>query len=243
MVMIKRIIATLATAFILVTGLQSMATAAPVPPTAALPLTNVALSETASKKLSSSWSWYVARSSGMLAAILLVLLILSGVGLLTGMTYRLLEPLPAWAIHRAIGLSFGVLTVVHIVVLLFDKFVGFSLIDVLVPFATDYQPVKLGGMNLGSLWIALGVIAFYAIIAVIISSLFWMQSKPRPWKLIHFMSYGILVMVFLHGLFSGTDLKSGFWRFLWIFGGVVVAVSIAARLRRAHTISGGSKKV
>ena len=212
------------------TMLPAQATAAP----ALDGMPNVVAS-TATDRFKQSWSWYISRASGILASILLVLLVLSGIGLLTGYTYRILEPLPAWAAHRAIGISFGVSTFVHIFILFFDTYIGFKLADVFVPFYSQYKTIEIGGIKVG-LYMALGVLAMYAIAAVIISSLLWMQKKPKPWRLLHYTSYAIVAMVFIHGLFMGTDLKGGILRFLWIAGGVALVAAVIPRLRRAGTL-------
>lgn len=237
----KRSILSLVAAIIMACVWQpASAAASPGTAVAAPVVLHVAASKTAADTFKTSWSWYVARASGIIATILLALLIMSGVGMLTGLTYKALEPLPAWALHRALGLSFGVMVVVHMLVLLFDKFIGFSIADVLIPFASDYKPVTVGGVELGSFYVATGVLAFYAVVAVIVSSLLWMQSRPKPWKLLHFFSYAILALVFVHGLFLGTDLKQGIGRWLWIIGGVLLLVAIIPRLRRMRTIGGGA---
>ena len=197
--------------------------------------TTTVVASAAGTHFKKSWSWYIARASGVLAGILLVLLIISGVGLLTGYTYRLLEPLPAWAAHRALGISFGVLTLIHMFVLLFDKYIGFNLADILIPFHSNYGAVSIAGHKV-SLFLAMGIVAVYAMVAVIVSSLLWMQSKPKPWRIIHYLSYSVLVLGFVHGLFAGTDLKHGFLRLIWIGGLIAAMAATLPRLRRAHTL-------
>lgn len=184
----------------------------------------------------SSWPWYLIRASGIIAAITLVVLMLSGIGQVTGYTYRFLEPLTAWATHRALGITFGISALTHIVMLLFDHFVQFNIWDILVPWVSDYRPVTFLGMQLGSLYVALGVLAFYLSIAIIITSLLWVEKKPATWKLIHLLSYIVIVFVFIHALYLGTDLAQGWLRFVWIALGAVIAASVVHRLWRAKTI-------
>ena len=193
-------------------------------------------SPSAFNRIKQSWSWYVSRASGMLAAVLLALLVLSGVGLLTGQTYRFLEPLPAWAAHRALGIAFVAMSLLHILVLLFDKYIGFSLADLLIPFAADYKPLQLGGIELGSMYVALGILALYAVVIIMITTHFWMDSKPHRWKAFHYTSYGVLAAVFVHGLFLGTDLKSGPARIGWLVMAAILVIAIGMRLYRARTI-------
>lgn len=83
--------------------------------------------------LSESWPWYIARGSGIIAAITLILLMLSGIGQITGTTFRFLDPIIAWASHRALGIVFGISIGAHIISLLFDSFLKLSIVDALVP--------------------------------------------------------------------------------------------------------------
>jgi predicted ferric reductase len=183
-----------------------------------------------------SWPWYVTRASGMVAAGLLVLLIISGIGQVTGFTYRLMEPLAAWSVHRALGIALGATILIHGSALLFDKYTPFTILQVLVPFASHYTPVTIWRLHLGSLYVALGILAFYAAAIIICSSLFWMNKKPVAWRLLHYTSYLLVFLVFLHGLFLGTDIKHGVFRILWWLSGLVILVGVISRLRRVRTI-------
>ncbi len=183
-------------------------------------------------KAATSWPWYIVRAAGLVAALSALVLMLSGIGAVTGHTFRILEPLTAWATHRAIGIVFVLSTIVHIVALLFDKFVPFSVVDVLVPWASDYKPVTIAGVSLGSIYVALGILAFYAIIAIVVTSLLWIDKKQKLWKLLHLASYGVIIAIFLHALFLGTDTGQGWGRLAWIAGGIVLAMVVLVRLRR-----------
>jgi len=183
-----------------------------------------------------SWPWYLTRASGVIAMGALIVLILSGIGFVTGHSFKFLEPLTAWASHRALGITFGVAILVHMLTLLFDHFVSFSVLDLLVPWLSTYHPVTIAGIQFGSLFVALGVLAFYGVALIIITSLVWVEKKPKLWKFIHLVSYLILVFVFVHALFIGTDFADGIPRFLLIVAGFILAIAILLRLRRARTI-------
>lgn len=193
-------------------------------------------------KLQQSWPWYVARGAGMTAAALLVLLIISGIGLVTGFTYWLLEPVMAWSVHRAIAIAFIVSGFIHVFSLLFDRYVGFSVWQLIVPFTSHYDPVAIDGFHVGSLYVALGVIGMYVACVIVWTSLFWSGKRPRAWRTLHYLSYALVAMVFFHALFLGTDLQHGFLRTLWLLLGSIIVVGIVARLRRARTINQGTKK-
>ena len=199
-------------------------------------ITGPSVAQKFTSRAKSSWPWFLARSSGLVAAVALVLLMLSGIGQITGDTFRFLAPLTAWASHRALGITFGVAVVVHMVSLLFDTFVPFTVLQLFVPWLSNYKPVTLAGVHLGSLYVALGVLTFYGVVIVIISSLLWVEKKPYTWKWIHLLSYLLAVFVFVDALYLGTDLAHGFFRWLWIGLAIAVASASVYRLWRAKTI-------
>lgn len=187
------------------------------------------------QKARSSWPWYIVRGSGIVAAVSLVLLMLSGIGQITGNTYRFLEPLTAWASHRALGIVFGVTVLLHVGGLLFDHFTPFTIWEVLVPWLSDYKPVTLFGVHVGSLYVALGVLAFYLTGIVVVTSLTIINKRPSLWKLVHLASYVIIMMVFVHALYIGTDVSHGWMRVVWFACAAAILGGAVFRLWRART--------
>ena len=185
----------------------------------------------------STWPWYVIRASGFTAAGLLILLMLSGIGQVTGLFYKFAEPVTAWALHKALGYALVVAIAIHAGTLLIDRFMPFSLGQILLPFASTYSNnVPLFGLALGFLGVACGIMAAYGVALIVITSLAWMETKKRTWKLLHFVSYAVIALVFLHGLLVGTDLKTGLPRLIWLSFGLVLAIAVTARLWRVGTL-------
>lgn len=184
----------------------------------------------------SSWPWYVVRGSGLVAGVSLMILLLSGVGFITGHSFKFLEPITAWASHRALGIAFGVSILIHMAGLLLDHFVPFNLINLLIPWSSSYKPVTIFGVNLGSIYVSLGVMAFYMVALITMYSLLWIDKKPYSWKLTHLLSYVVFVFVFIHALYLGTDLAGGILRLIWILLGIGVSIAIIVRLRRSRTV-------
>lgn len=187
-------------------------------------------------KIESSWPWYISRASGLVAALVLIVLLLSGIGFITGTTYKFLEPITAWATHRALGIILTVALVLHVGALYFDSFAPFNFSDLLIPFKSNYRPVSIFGFSVGSLYVALGVIALYLIGLIVATSLLWMEKLPKTWKAVHILSYLVMFFVFIHALFLGTDLAAGVLRWLWILFGVVLLLAALVRLWRAKTL-------
>ena len=171
----------------------------------------------------SSLPWYLIRAFGLISAGLLVFLILSGIGLMTGFTFRFWEPVKAWAIHKAVAVSFVLALAGHILFLLVDQYQKYTLSMILVPF-------------IGSFWLTLGILAFYLLIIITVSSFLILDTKKYLWKIIHITSYAAVIFVFFHTLNMGTDLKTGWLRILWIAIGLIILIGIITRLWRAGTV-------
>ncbi len=92
-----------------------------------------------------------------------------------------------------LGLIFGA---IHALSLLGDHYIGYSLTQILVPFAsTDYQP----------LWVGLGQISFYLMISVTLSFYVRRLIGGRAWRTVHYVSFGIFALALAHGIWSGSD--------------------------------------
>jgi len=151
-------------------------------------------------------AWYLSRSSALVAYFLLWASMICGVSI-TNKLARLWPGAPtAFELHRhtsLLGLGFAA---VHVLSLLGDTYIGYTLAQLVVPFAsTDYAPV----------WVGLGQIAFYLLIPVTISFYARKRLGTRGWRTIHGLSYGLFGLTLLHGLFSGTD--SGTAGTIWLY--------------------------
>lgn len=189
---------------------------------------NVAL-----QRASASWPWYVIRASGFTAAGLLILLMLSGIGQVTGLTYRFIEPIKAWAVHKALAIAMSVAIGIHGIFLLLDHYIPFSLPAILVPLMSHYNNgSKLLGLPLSSLGVAMGIVASYGIAIIVLSSLNWIDTKKGAWRKLHYLSYVVAILVFLHALYVGSDLKYGSFRSIWLLLGFIVVLGVISRLAR-----------
>ena len=84
------------------------------------------------------------------------------------------RPTPAWILdlHRFLGGAAVVLTGVHLVAILVDSYVHFDLVAILVPFASDWNPIA----------VAWGIAALYLLAAVEITSLLRRSLPNRLWR-------------------------------------------------------------
>ncbi len=86
---------------------------------------------------------------------------------------------------------------VHVAALWLDSFIQYSLTDLFVPFASSKTP---------GMWaMAWGIIAFYLLAAVQVSSMLMRRIPRRLWRLIHMSSFAVLGTGIVHGATAGTD--------------------------------------
>lgn len=166
------------------------------------------------------WPWYISRASGLLSYFLLFTLIVLGVGIKTRIIYKIINAASALAAHRFIGIILSITIAIHLISLLFDKYLKFTVIDILVPFVSWYRPLYVG----------FGVVAFYLFLAVIITSLFFRLKWPWLWRLLHYLTYPVFFLIFQHGIFSGTDAKTDLMVNSYWITGSIAAVLILFRL-------------
>ncbi len=192
--------------------------------------------QAATHRATSSFPWYVVRAAGFVAAGLLVLLMLSGIGQVTGLTYKFIQPVKAWALHKAMAIALCVSIAIHVGFLLLDHFLPFSVGQILVPFESHYSNgTKILGVPLSGIAVALGILAMYGVAIIVASSLGWINKKRVRWHKLHYLSYFVMFFVILHGLYTGTDLKYGIFREAWIGLSALIALGVISRLLRAGT--------
>ncbi|WP_110518935.1 ferric reductase-like transmembrane domain-containing protein [Herpetosiphon llansteffanensis] len=140
--------------------------------------------------------WYLSRSSGLVAYSLVWLSMLFGLSL-TGKVARLWNGGPTMLdLHQhasILGIGFGLF---HTVILLGDGYSNYTLKQLLVPFASSqYKP----------LWVGLGQVGLYGLAIVTMS--FWLKRwiGRSAWRIIHYASFGLFLLVLAHGIFSGSD--------------------------------------
>jgi predicted ferric reductase len=163
--------------------------------------------------------WYLTRTTALSAYVVLALLV--SLGLIQSIARTSRERLP-WvvdALHQFLGLLFGVLVVFHLLTLMADPLIPFSIINILIPLHEPYRPLAVD----------LGVLAFWTMLLILASSWLKRHLPYRFWKLLHFLSFATFVLVTLHGLLAGSD--SGDLWMKAIYAGAAAIVGILTLLR------------
>lgn len=168
-------------------------------------------------------TWHLTRSAGLVAYVLLfastALGLLQSLGVLKGVagapaTLDVHEHLSLWALYA---------TLFHALILIWDRYVGFSLAEVLVPFVSDYSSTPLG----------LGILALYLMLIATVTTYVRARMSPQRWRAIHLMSLAGFLFALVHGVVMGTDTGHPAVAYLYGFTGVAIGLLSALRLVKA----------
>jgi sulfoxide reductase heme-binding subunit YedZ len=164
--------------------------------------------------------WYLTRSTGAVALVLLTATVALGVVDVKRFST------PAWprfvvdSLHRNLALLTVVFLVLHILTSVLDSFAPISLTASVIPFIGSYRPF----------WLGLGAVSFDMLLAVTITSLLRARVGYRLWRQIHWLAYASWPIALLHGFGTGSDVKSRWLQLLSLACLVVVIVSVIARI-------------
>jgi sulfoxide reductase heme-binding subunit YedZ len=137
------------------------------------------------------WTWFVMRSSGLVAVGLLTVSVLLG---LVGPRLRPTARLSSISVHRAASVAGTLLIAAHIVLALLDKWI-----------TLDWPAALLPGVAGWQRWgVALGTLAVDLLIVVLVTTATRMRT-PRLWRRAHLLAYPVWALAVGHGLLVGTD--------------------------------------
>jgi predicted ferric reductase len=156
--------------------------------------------------------WFVTRSSGIIAFLLLWLSTVWGLAISNKILSPVLQGIFAFDFHEILSLLAIGFTLLHIGVLLFDSYLPFSLTQILVPFVSTYRAP----------WVGIGIIGFYLMLLVSVTFYLRRQIGQKAFHAIHFASYLSYIGVTLHSLFTGTD--SALPAAQWMYAGTALVV-------------------
>jgi DMSO/TMAO reductase YedYZ heme-binding membrane subunit len=173
--------------------------------------------------------WYVARGAGVTAWLLLTASVMWGLVLAAGVFPK--HRRPAWLLdlHRALGGLTMCFVGMHIGALIADGYVQFDLVDVLVPFASSWKTWQ----------VALGVLAFWGLVAVEATSLAMKRLPRSTWRAIHLTSYVVFVLTSLHGTYAGTDASNRLYAWTSVAVTFVLVYAVVYRI----LVAGGRSRV
>jgi predicted ferric reductase len=156
--------------------------------------------------------WYITRASGLTGYFLIWLSMVWGFAIPSKIFQPFLEGIFTYDFHEHLSLLGLGFILLHVGVLLFDKFLPFNIIQILIPFTESYRPF----------WVGLGIISFYLLLLVTFTFYLRQQIGAQVFRSIHLLSLVGYLGATMHGLFAGTDSALPIARFL--YAGTFLAV-------------------
>lgn len=183
--------------------------------------------------------WFLSRGSAFAAYWVLWLSMAMGVTITNKMAQIWPGIPPAYEIHQYTGLFGTGLALFHALILTGDRYMEYTVAQVLVPFL---------GQNYRPIWVGIGQLVFYAWVIVNLSFYVRKRIGKKAWRLIHFVSYACFLGALIHGLMSGTDTGTAWSYYLYWFSGASllfltvyrVLISRAAAQAKSKRMAGSS---
>jgi len=171
-------------------------------------------------------AWHLSRSAGTVAYLLLAGSTVWG---LLQSSKIAKETIPAglsFAMHNILSWLALAFTGFHALVLLFDSFYTYTVLDLTIPFIGPYRP----------LWVGLGIIGFYLLAIVTISFRYRKQIGQKRWRTLHHLSFVVYILATVHGLAAGTDSSKVSMLLLYLGSGMVIFFLTTYRLLTNHAL-------
>jgi len=144
--------------------------------------------------------WFLTRSSGIVAMILIAAAIIDGFiysGREGGQRLR-----PVWWVdlHRGLGGYALIFTVFHLLTA-YGAGLGYRVIDIIIPGVSKQSTMAL----------TLGVLAFYAMLITVFTTWPKRRFRRRIWHAIHLLTLPAAIAIGVHGWQMGTDSRTGWY--------------------------------
>jgi predicted ferric reductase len=164
--------------------------------------------------------WYMSRSAGIVAYLLLWGSVAGGIMMTNKLLNGLVKPAAMFEIHKSLSILALIVGMFHGFILLGDTYMNFSVLDLLIPFRSPYQPFAVG----------LGILGLY-LTAILVASFYIKQHiGKRAWRLLHYTSFGVWIMTSLHGIMAGTDTQSILMKMMYAVAIVSVGYLLTYRI-------------
>ena len=172
---------------------------------------------------SSTALWYVSRSTGAVALLLLTAVMLLGI-LVTRKTK--LPGMPSFAVsglHRNLSLLSTVFVAVHVLTAITDGYVKIPLSAAVIPLASSYE----------RFWVGVGAVSFDLMLASVATSLLRRHLSRKVWRAVHLAAYLSWPVAWFHSVFVSGDLRHGMLRLIAIGCGLAVVAAAVWRVSAA----------
>lgn len=175
------------------------------------------------------FAWYLGRASGIFAFILLTGGVVFGLVISSRAFIKIVPGALAYEVHRFIAWLALATVVLHFSSFFFDDFLQLKVMEALVPFLMSRDLKTTLGFDVG-ITAALGIIAFYLMIILVLTSEFRAKISLKVWRRIHYVSFLTYILFVLHGFLSGTDSEEWWMQVIYSVSVSIVAFLILIRI-------------
>lgn len=141
--------------------------------------------------------WLLARASGITAYVMLWLLVMAGLMLSHPMRhkFKFLHPVTRMRFHTLLAVFTLSFVALHILTVILDAYAQVGLEGALIPFKSKYRTLP----------VALGTLGVYAGLITGISARTKIGFGARGWITVHRFSILVLILIWGHAVYAGTD--------------------------------------
>ena len=164
--------------------------------------------------------WYMSRGAGLISYLLLWGAAVWGLLVSTKVAKDWIPAAFSVGLHEFLSLAALAFAGLHALALLGDRYIGFSLVDIIYPFAASYRPG----------WVGLGQLGFYLSAALTLSFYVRKRIGPKTWRSLHYFTFLAYTLVVVHSLTSGTDTRSLPVQAMYLGTGAILVFLIYYRL-------------
>lgn len=178
-------------------------------------------------------TWEIIRASGLLAYLMLSMAVAMGIAVrVRALDWLAKRP---WVLesHQVTSLLALAFTFTHVVILLLNSHVPFSLSEILVPFAASWRPVAT----------TLGTLSMYLVVLLVSTSYARSFVGQRTWRTVHYGGFAAWIGALLHGLFAGSDTSVAWVQYMYLVSGSSVAFLVVFRGLEAALGTASSSRV
>lgn len=164
--------------------------------------------------------WWAARAFGFVGYVALWVAMLSGVLIGAKGVDGVIDRKVLLDIHQQWTLAAVLATAAHVLAVITNPHAGVGLVGSLVPFASPSMTAAIG----------LGVVAFWMLALVAVSS--WLRTRVpyAAWRAVHALAFGAFILALIHSAASGTDSATRIAQWLYVSSGSIVAGAVTVRM-------------
>jgi sulfoxide reductase heme-binding subunit YedZ len=161
--------------------------------------------------------WFITRSAGLMAYLLLWLSTVSGLAVASKFTDRILHRPFTFDSHEFISLLALGFIGIHVFALVWDSYAPFSVTEILVPFVSAYRPF----------WVGVGILA--TDISILVTVTFYLRKRIgyKTFRAIHGLSFAAYIGATVHSIFAGSDTALAATRLIYFESGLIVLLLTA----------------